>query len=85
MVDVPEPGAGSGLGLKDVPAPLDKVTAESKPPLIVDLMVEVPELPLATVIDRGDALRVKLPVDDTGARALIRPEPLGLPHPLAKS
>ena len=33
--------------------------AESKPPEIVVVMVDVPELPLATLIDVGDALMVK--------------------------
>ena len=65
MVDVPEPGAAMELGLKvtvwALPCPeADKVIAELKPPEIAVVIVEVPELPLATLIDVGDALMVKL-------------------------
>ena len=47
MVELPEPGAGIGFGLKltvvpaGVPA-ADKVIAALNPPLIVDVMVELP-------------------------------------------
>jgi hypothetical protein len=37
----------------------DKETAESKPPETAVVIVDVPELPLATLIDLGDALTVK--------------------------
>ena len=65
MVDVPEPGAAMELGLKltlrPVPSPeADKRIAELNPPEIAEVIVEVPELPLATLIEVGDALRVKL-------------------------
>ena len=64
MVAVPEPGAAIELGLKLTVCPLpcpeaDKLIAESKPPEMVVVMVEEPELPLATVIAVGDALMVK--------------------------
>ena len=36
----------------------DREMAESKPPEIVVVMVDVPELPLATLMDVGDALIV---------------------------
>jgi hypothetical protein len=63
MVDVPEPGARMVLGLKSTVTPVgypvdDKEMAESKPPEIAVVMVDVPELPLATLIDVGDALMV---------------------------
>jgi hypothetical protein len=50
MVDVPEPGAAIELGLKVTVWPLacpeaDKEMAELKPPEIVVVIVEVPELP----------------------------------------
>ena len=62
IVEVPEPGAGIGFGLKVRPVPrVLRVTAELKPPLTFEVMTEVPELPLATVIAVGDAVRVKLP------------------------
>jgi len=65
MVDVPEPGAGIGFGLKPTVTrdgtPLaDKLMDELKPPEIVVVIVEWPELPLVTVTDVGDALMVKL-------------------------
>lgn len=65
MVEVPAPGAAMELGLKvtfwALPSPeADKAIAPSKPPEMAVVMVEVPELPLATVIVVGDALIVKL-------------------------
>lgn len=65
MVDVPAPGAGKGLGLNVTvwafPCPeADKEMAELKPPEIVVVIVELPELPRATLIVVGDALMVKL-------------------------
>jgi len=53
------------VGLKLAVTPLgsplaDKATAELKPPEIVLVIVEVPELPLRTLIEVGDALSVKL-------------------------
>jgi len=58
MVDVPEPGAAIGFGLKlavtrDGRPLADKVIAELKPPEIVVVIVDFPELPLATVIDEA--------------------------------
>ena len=65
MVDFPEPGAGMVLGLKPTVTPIgypvaDKEMAESKPPETAVVIVDVPELPLATLIFVGDALMVKL-------------------------
>jgi len=65
IVDVPEPGAAIELGLKVTVLPLpcpvaDNVIAELKPPEIFVVIVDVPELPRATLIDVGDALIVKL-------------------------
>ena len=65
MVDVPEPGAAMELGLKltlrAVPSPeADKLIAESKPPEITEVIVEVPELPFATLKEVGLALMVNL-------------------------
>ena len=64
MVDVPEPGAAMELGLNVTVWPLpcpeaDKVIAELNPPEMLVAIVEVPEPPLATVSDLGDALMVK--------------------------
>ena len=90
IVDVPEPGAATGLGLKTTVTPVgwpdaDKVTAELKPPEIAVVMVDVPWLPCVTEGEAGDAERVKLGVEGAGARALIKPTPFGLPRPVAKS
>ena len=84
MVDVPEPGAAIGLGLKlavtrDGRPLADKVIAELKPPEIVVVIVDVPELPGATLIDEGEALMVKLglvpvTVNETVVVATVLPE-----------
>ena len=63
MVDVPEPGFRMVSGLKLTVTPVgypvaDKEMAESKPPEIDVVIVDVPELPLAMLIDVGDALMV---------------------------
>ena len=56
IVEVPEPGAGMGFGLKVIVLePPDRLIAESKPPAIFAVMVEVPELPRATVMALGEA------------------------------
>lgn len=83
-VDVPEPGVAIELGLKFTvtrdPCPLaDRPTAELKPPEMVVVMVEWPELPRATLRDEGDALMVKLgfvPVtfSETVVVAMLLPE-----------
>lgn len=64
IVEVPEPGAAIEVGLKLtvtlLPSPeADNATAESNPPEIVVVIVDVPELPRATVRDAGEALIVK--------------------------
>ena len=84
IVDVPEPGAPIELGLKvtvlALPSPeADKVIAELKPPEIAVVMVDVPELPRATLIELGDALTVKLglvpvTVRDTVVVSTVLPE-----------
>jgi hypothetical protein len=64
-VDVPDPGAPMDVGLKLAVTPdgrplADKATAESKPPETAVVIVELPELPLDTVSEVGEALMVKL-------------------------
>jgi len=62
-VDVPVPVMDVGLKVEVTPdgRPLAvKVTAELNPPVTVLVIVEVPELPLDTVIEVGEAVRVKL-------------------------
>jgi hypothetical protein len=88
MVEVPAPVIEVGLKLTVTPVgwPLaDKEIAESNPPVTVLVMVEVPELPCATVTEVGEAERLKLGPDEVPASALISPAPLGLPQPVAKS
>ncbi len=67
-VDVPVPVMDAGLKLAVTLAgkPLaEKSTAESNPPVTVLVIVVLPELPLRTLTEVGEALRVKPPV--TGA------------------
>ena len=65
IVDVPAPGAAIELGLKLTLTPdaveADRAIAELKLPVIAVVIVEVLELPLATLIEVGEALMVKLP------------------------
>jgi len=65
IVDDPEPGAAMELGLKPTVTPLpspdaDKLMAESNPPETAVVIVDVPELFRATVMELGEALIVKL-------------------------
>ncbi len=88
MVEVPAPVIEVGLKLTVTPLgwPLaDNVMAESKPPVTVLVIVEVPELPCATVTEDGEAERLKPGPDEVPASALISPLPFGLPQPVAKS
>lgn len=86
IVEVPEPGAASELGLKLTVNPLpspeaDRLIAESKPPDTAVVIVDVSELRLGTVIEVGEALMVKLgvaplevTVSDTVAVSVVLPE-----------
>jgi len=85
MVDVPAPGAAMELGAKvtvwvlPTSSEVDKAIAELKPPEIVVVIVVVPELPLATVTDEGDAPMVKLglvpvTVSETVVVSVVLPE-----------
>ena len=72
MVDVPDPGAASELGLKVTARPLpcpeaDKLIAELNPPETAVVMVDVPVPFLATVIEVGEAdtVKARLTVEDT--------------------
>jgi hypothetical protein len=67
IFDVPEPGAPMDVGLKLTVTPddspdADKEIAESKLPETVVVIVEVPELPQATVSEAGDVLMLKSPL-----------------------
>ena len=89
-VDVPEPGAEIDVGLKVAVTPVgwplaDKAIAESKPPEMAVVMVEVPLLPCATETEVGAAEMVKLAVVVPPTRASIRAAPFGLPQPVDKS
>ena len=89
-VDVPDPGvaieAGEKLTVTPDGCPLaDKAIAESKPPEIAVVMVDVPAPPCTTEADEGEAPIVNAGVWLVGANALIRPTPLGLPQPVTRS
>ena len=65
IVELPEPGAGIGFGLKVTVVPdgapeADSVMALLKPPLMVVVIVEVPWLPCCTLSDAGEAEMEKL-------------------------
>ena len=88
IVELPVPVIEVGLKVTVTPVgwpEADKVTAELNPPDTVLEMVEVPALPSTTVTEAGEAERLKPGVADEPASALIRPDPFGLPHPVAKS
>ena len=90
IVEVPEPGAAMDVGLKLTVTPLgwpvaDKAIAESNPPETAVVIVDVPLLPCTTETEAGEAETVKLGAEDAPASALIRPDPFGLPQPVAKS
>jgi len=87
MVEVPVPVIEVGMNPMVTPVgwPLAvKVTGESKPPVTVLVMVEVPELPCTTETEVGEAERLKPGATDP-ASALISPVPLGLPQPVTRS
>jgi hypothetical protein len=76
MVDVPEPGAVIELGLKLTvtrdPWPLaDRPIAELKPGETAVVMVDLPELPRATLMDVGEALIVKLGAGPVTVRVTV--------------
>ena len=60
IAEVPEPGAGIACGLKLTVVPegtpeADRLTALLNPPLMVEVMVELPWFPCGTVTEAGDA------------------------------
>jgi hypothetical protein len=85
--EVPVPVIEVGLKVTVTPVgwPVaDKVTAELKPPVVVLVIVELPDLPCFTETEVGLAERLK-PAVAVPARALIRALPFGLPQPVDKS
>ena len=64
ILEVPEPGAAIGLGLKPTVVPdgtplADRLIALLKAPLTVVVIVELPWPPCATLTEDGAALMVK--------------------------
>ena len=87
MVEVPAPVIEVGLKPTVTPdgCPLaDKAIAEENPPVTVLVIVDVPELPCATVTEAGEAERLK-PAEAPPASAVMSPDPFGLPQPVARS
>ena len=85
-VEAPEPVMDVGLKVPVTPVgrPLTvKATAESNPSATVEVTVELPLLPCR--METEVAERLKVGDVATGARALIRPVPLGLPQPVTRS
>ena len=88
IVELPVPVMDVGLKLIVTPEgwpDADNVTAESNPSLTVLVIVEEPELPCTIETEAGEADKLKPGVEEVPASALIRPDPLGLPQPVAKS
>ena len=78
-----------GFGLNAAVTPVGRpvalrVTLPVKPPAGTTVMVLVPLAPCTMLSVFGDAVKVKLG-PDAPARALIRPAPIGLPHPVTRS
>lgn len=89
-VDVPEPGAAMGVGLKPTVTPVGwplavKATAASKPSMAVVVIVDPPLLPWTTETELGEAPMLNVGEVGSGARALIRAVPFGLPQPVTRS
>lgn len=88
MVELPAPVIEVGLKLTVTPdgwPVADKAMTPLKPPVTVLVMVEVPAWPCATETEAGEAERLKPGDDELPASALSRPDPFGLPQPVAKS
>ena len=88
--DVPDPGEPMEVGLKVTVTPVgwpvaESATAESNPPEIVVVIVELPLLPSATETEAGEAAMVNAGLAVVGASVLINAAPLGLPHPVTRS
>jgi len=89
-VEEPEPGAAMDVGLKPTVTPVGwpdalRAIAELNPPETDVVMVDEPLLPTTTETEVGDAAMVKAGEALTGARVLMSPTPLGLPHPVTRS
>ena len=89
MATLPEPPAMEEPGLKSTPTPAGspeavRLIVVSKPPEGVAVISAMAEPPGAMPPTVGAAANVKLPTG-TGASALIRLFPLGLPQPVDKS
>ena len=88
MVEVPAPVIEVGLKLTVTPDGWPVAVKEMtplKPPVTVLVMVDVPAWPCATETEDGEADKLKPGDDEPPTRAFSRPEPFGLPQPVAKS
>lgn len=74
MVDLPDPVMELGLNVTVCPLPwpdAERATADPKPPVAVRVMVDVPEELRATVIEVGDAERLKPAVGEVTVSATV--------------
>src|SRR6202034_4479702 len=88
MVEVPVPVME--VGLKETVTPLGwpvafKATAVLNPPVVVLVIVEVPDLPCRTETAFGEADRLKPLEEPPPARAVKRAGPIGEPIPVVRS
>jgi hypothetical protein len=87
MIEVHAPLIEAGLKLTVTPAGWPVAVKEMtplNPPVTVLVMVEAAESPCTTLIEEGDAERLK-PGVELPASALSKLNPFGLPQPIAKS
>lgn len=88
IVEVPAPVIELGLKLTVTPdgwPVADREITPLKPPVTVLDIVEVPAWPCATETEAGEAERLKPEDDELPSSAFSRPDPFGLPQPVARS
>lgn len=90
IVELPDPGAVIEIGLKvtvtpvGCPLALNEI-AESNPPDMLVVIVELPAFPCTTVSEAGEADTLNEGLVLVGASALMSPVPFGLPQPVTRS
>ena len=87
-LELPEPVME--VGLKETVTPVGwpealRAIDELKPPVATVVTVDEPTAPCTTETEEGEAEMVNVGEVEVGARALIKPVPFGLPHPVTRS